>query len=185
MAKIGSRDCNLIVNRLQSRGMKREIGALAATALLLHWSATREVLSREQSRRPGRDAPRTGMMVCDRMYARKTANENRSSTPISLKMSLVHRAHGSGSTCDQLVLSRNAISKLARRRGHFLCELFHDQDELHRDRQPEVRSASCIYRPASCAAKPGCTVRQVPLRSQDAPFSQVSVRIGPGAQYVR
>ena len=98
LAKIGSRDCNLIVNRLQSRGMKREIGALASTALLLHWSATREVLSREQSRRPGRDAPRTGMMVCDGMYARKMANEKRSSTPISLKMSLVHRAHGSGST---------------------------------------------------------------------------------------
>ena len=109
-------------------------------------------------------------MVCDRMYARKTANENRSSTPISLKMSLVHRAHGSGSTCDQKCLSRNAISKLARRQGHFLCELFHDQDELHRDRQPEVRSASCIYRPASCEAKPGCTVRQVPLAAKTRHF---------------
>ena len=147
----------------------------ACTSTVLLFNEMRHVLSREQSRRPGRDAPRTGMMVCDRMYARKTANENRSSTPISLKMSLVHRAHGSGSTCDQKCLSRNAISKLARRRGHFLCELFHDQDELHRDRQPEVRSASCIYRPASCEAKPGCTVRQVPLRSQDAPLSQVFV----------
>ena len=48
--------------------------------------------------------------------------------------------------------------------------LFHDQDELHRNRQPEVRSASCIYRPASCAAKPGCTVRQVPLAAKTRHF---------------
>ena len=48
-----------------------------------------------------------------------------------------------------------------------------------RSRRATSRSAArsalsiVIVRPASCAAKPGCTVRQVPLRSQDAPFSQV------------
>ena len=45
-----------------------------------------------------------------------------------------------------------------------------------RSRRATSRSAArsalsiVIVRPASCAAKPGCTVRQVPLRSQDAPF---------------
>ena len=48
-----------------------------------------------------------------------------------------------------------------------------------RSRRATSRSAArsalsiVLVRPASCAAKPGCTVRQVPLRSQDAPFSQV------------
>ena len=45
-----------------------------------------------------------------------------------------------------------------------------------RSRRATSRSAArsalsiVLVRPASCAAKPGCTVRQVPLRSQDAPF---------------
>ena len=88
------------------------------------------------------DATRTHMIVCDQMYARKTANETRQSTPISLEMSLVHRAHGSGSTCDQLVLSRNAISKLAKEKSTPSVEVLQDHHVLHRIGKAEPFSTS-------------------------------------------
>ena len=118
LAKIGSQrgDCNLIVTRMQSRGMKREIGALASTALLLHWRATREQQESSQQQ-DQRETISTvlRMLVSDRLHVREKSSETDHTCPGQLLILLVHHAHGFEPVGSCWSFLRNEVFKFTRR----------------------------------------------------------------------
>ena len=115
----------------------------ATTTSNCHAQTEQEAAIARRSSRCPTDSARPS---ADRLHARNTANDTRQSTPISLNVSLVHRAHGPASTCDQLVLSRNAISKLAKEKSTPSVEVLQDHHVLHRIGKAEPFSISSICR---------------------------------------